>query len=700
MSLDSPQPRRIAPEGFRWRVVQGLVVGLIMGGGAFSALRLPSSSATPAGSEHVVEVPSGDRSTPANVLPRSMPSLSGRLVTFTETLSDGNQSIISHDLGTGKEAVIASPLSAPSVSIAGSPWVLVNSTYSQWIATDGQRSVPLPIGTSAVALSGGTAVSYRYNFDNVAFTLTTLSGGAELNAPLSAGPYYSQTVSLDISGTMVAVASTGRGLEIYDGATYVREVAVDSDCSVEKVQFVGSELKFFGRCIQGEIFVGSADRTGKNARQTRAFPPAGVNLGYYGVATSVALSTDVAAFIDGGFASLSVYDATAKSQPKVVYASSGTLAGVAMPDSTHVIFGESVVVDGKAVRRVLELNLRTGQLVKLVPGGQQDIVRPAANLNRDPDVFGGSVAYVSEVRGLSRLVTQSLAGGSPSVLTETSTGIGSARLGNDWAMYDERQGAVKAVRRTTRAVVPVTTPIDVPFAFQTTFDVRGNEAIVSTLSSGTLYYWAGIRDLASNRSIWSTPSLSDTEGKMDGPAVDASDVGFLFSRSMYGAAFGDAQGVVLRSLTGTETFTETTLVPSSNGWLTSPNNIRGYYYSEPKICRFPCADIERFTAPPGEWEQQVSAAVAGSKLLVVQASQYSSYQNYGIAAQPNRLVVFDRLNPTAAPTVLLEANGTFSQLRADGNDVVFSLRRFIAGVDVSTIYAYSATTGKLRAVTP
>jgi hypothetical protein len=697
MSFDSPQPRRINPEGFRWRVVQGLIVGLIMGGGAFAALRLPSSSATPAGSEHVVEVPTGDRSTPANVLPRSMPSLSGRLVTFTETLSDGNQSIISHDLGTGKEAVIASPLSAQSTSVSGAPWVLINSGNSQWIATDGDRSTPLPVGVAGVAVSGGTAASYRYAMDNVAFTLTTLSGGAEQKVSFPAGSSYSQTTAIDISGTLVAVFSTGRGIQIYDGATLVRAVPVEPYCTVERLQFVGSALRFVGRCGSNDINIGTADRTGTNPRQARVTLPDDVGFGY-GYSTSLALSSDATAFIDYGGSRLAVYDPSTSPKTKVVFSTSGTLAGVVMPDSTHVIFGESVVVDGKLVQRVLELNLRTGQLVKLVPGGQQDIVRPAANLNRDPDVFGGSVAYVSEVGGRSRLVTQPLAGGSAKVITETSTGIGSVRLGANWAVYGESQGTVIAVERTTGTRVLVATPPDLSYPFATTFDVHANEVIVSTVTSESLGYWSFIRDLASGRIVRATASSADGAGALEGPAVQASDAGFLFNRNMYGPS-GSTQGVVLRSLTGVETFAETNLVPSSNGWLTTSLGLGGYY-AQTGVCRFPCADVVRFDFGPTVWEGQVSSAVAGTKVLVVQASPYIGSPYTVLQRQPNRLAVFDRTDPSAPPIVLMESSGTFSQLRAEGTDIVFSLRRYVAGVDVSTVYAYSATTGKLRNVTP
>jgi hypothetical protein len=245
----------------------------------------------------------------------------------------------------------------------------------------------------------------------------------------------------------------------------------------------------------------------------------------------------------------------------------------------------------------------------------------------------------------------------------------------------------------------VATPPDLSYPFATTFDVHANEVIVSTVTSESLGYWSFIRDLPSGRTVRATASpTADGAGALEGPAVQASDAGFLFNRNMYGPS-GSTQGVVLRSLTGVETFAETNLVPSSNGWLTTSLGLGGYY-AQTGVCRFPCADVVRFDFGPTVWEGQVSSAVAGTKVLVVQASPYIGSPYTVLQRQPNRLAVFDRTDPSAPPIVLMESSGTFSQLRAEGTDIVFSLRRYVAGVDVSTVYAYSATTGKLRNVTP
>jgi hypothetical protein len=699
MSLNSPHSRRIAPEGLRWRVVQGLIVGLIMSGGAFAALRLPSSSATPPGSEIPVAVV-GDRSTPENVLPRSVPSLSGRIVTFTETLSNGDQSIISHDLGTGIESVIASPLSPSNLSVAGTPWTLINSSPDRtWAATDGTRSVALPDYTVFAAVSTGTAASIGSGgMPNTAFTLTTLSGGDQRLVAFPSASYYgyAQSRAVAIEGTSVAVISNSRGVDIFDGATWLRTIPLDNGCFPSDVQFVGSLLRFAGYCYSGEVIVGSADRLGTNVTIALVRLPDGTAFG--GGRVRTAFGPRTMSFVNGNGTGLVVYDPSTSPAFRTVYTTSGSLAGVGMPDDNKVIFGETVMnTDGRVEQRVLELYLRTGQLVKLVPGGQQDIVRPVPNLNRDPDVSAGTVAYVSQVDGRSRIVTRSLAGGSSQILTETSTGIGTVRLGSNWALYDEKLGDVVGVKRSNGARVSVAKPLEPPYGsgLFTTFDTRGNEAIVSTITSGSLAYWAFIRDLSSSRTTWSTPSSVDTY-TIDGPSVDASDAGFLVSRTIYGPN-GGSRGVVLRSLTGVETFSDSELTPSSNGWLTGPNGYGGIV-SEPKVCRFPCATIETFSPSPG-WESQDSIAVAGSKVLLIQTSPYFG-TNYGLDRAPTRVVAFDRKNPTAAPVVLMQASGTFSQLRADGDDIVFSLRRFVAGVDVSTVYAYNATTGKLRAVTP
>jgi hypothetical protein len=724
MSLDSPRRTRIYPEGFRWRVVQALVAGLVMSGGAVAALRLPDApaSATPPVASDRSEGRSDDRGRSkennnkdndkdnrggANAdLPRFAPSVSGNLVTFTQVHSGGSQSIIAYDLGTGRERVISSPATPQATSIAGSPWTIVQSSepfspINSYVAANGAQTVPIGSGRLA-AVSGDVAVTSTYAFSNsAAFTLTSLTNGSQMDASFPDTGYYSEASALAVSGTsVVAARNYPLGLSFFTGANHTGTVSVNEpNCSIDTVRFEGSAVRFAGRCYSAPyLMVGVCNLPCTTSPMTTRVET-GDYFSYAPYQPTTALAGSAVAFFNADRTMLSVYDPSRGPTPHVMYQTSGALIGLGLQSPTVAIFSENVFENGQYRQVVLRLDLSTGALTRLTSKGSVAVPRPQRSVASAADVRQGTVSYVVEANGVAKLTLQPL-NGSATVLSDVVTGVMQTRLDTQWVLWGDAAGGVVGRSLIDNRQVVVAEPSNFAYGIPARFDVRGNEAIVSTITAnGALPYSTIVRNLATGQVVRNALEATGTGETSEGVSVEASDAGFLFDRYSY-TPFGLQSGIVLRTVTGQEEF-----IPNDNpyigrsvvsdGWIAS----NWYDYNTGNgttICRFPCSTETRISYD--NTSSQSGIAVAGTKVALTLTSYIMQGQSYG--ASPTRVVAFDRNNPSAAPVVLMEANGTFSELRADGNDMVFSLRRFVAGVEVSTVYAYDATTGRLRALTP
>jgi hypothetical protein len=724
MSTNSPRGTRIYPEGFRWRVVQALIAGLVMSGGAVAALRLPdtSASAAPTSNERADEKSNDKNEKDKNEkgrdekdrddrrgggavveLPRYAPSVSGNLVTFTQVNSGGSQSIIAYDLNTGRERVISSPATPQATSLAGSPWTIVQSSdpfssFSSYVAANGSRTIPIGSGRVA-AVSGDVAVTSTYAFvNNAAFTLTSLTNGSQVDVPFPDTPYYSEASALDVSGTsVVAARNYPLGLLFYTGANHTSTVNVnESNCSIDVVRFVGASVRFAGRCYTAPyLMVGVCNLPCTSSPTTTRIDTADY-LSYAPYQPTSALAGTAVAFFNSDKTMLSVYDPARGPTPRVVYQTSGALIGLGMQSSSVAIFSENVLVGGQYRQEVLRLDLTSGALTRLTSKGPVAVTRPQPSMASAADVRQGTVSYVVEANGRAKLALQPLNGGA-TVLSDVATGVMQTRLDTQWVLWNDAVGGVVGRSRVDNRQVTVAEPSSFGYTIPARFDVRGNEAIVSTITAnGSLPYATIVRNLTTGQVVRNALDASQTS---EGVTVEASDSGFLFDRYDY-TSFGQQSGIVLRTVTGQEEY-----LPNDNpyisrsvvsdGWIASS----WYDYNTGNgttICRFPCSTETRFSYDNNS--SQSGIAVAGSKVALTLTSYVLQGPSYG--PLPVRVVAYDRNNPGAAPVVLMEANGTFSELRADGNDMVFSLRRFVAGVEMSTVYAYDATTGRVRALTP
>ncbi len=706
----------IVAAGFRWRTVQALLAGMLLG-------IVPMSQAGASPDDRVPDAPEAQR---------MWPSISGDLVTFTQRDGAGVYSLLSHQLSTGRERVIASPVTGEVASQAGTPWVLTtldgntaNPVFSA-VSTSGRVETPTPTGGRARISGNLLATSGVVTFEptSTAYTLHNLVTAEVLTASFPT-PRVPVASSIDIAGNRVALLGAPEGfgfgygnaseVSLFEGTTRVstHNTGFVNGCTPLSVRLSGDKVFLTGMCFAPLAMEPTA------AVWSCTWPCASLSAPHIRELTPGAFldlaplnqpefSNGRAALVDRDHQIIWLYDAAQNGPLPVLYRSSGSIDR-AQISGNKMVFSERTGLNGQVRSDLYVVNIDTGSLKQLTPAGPRSIQRPTPGpILHDPDISGGTISYVTDTLSSSQVWTQSLGSGARMLVTQTATPVGSSRLSSEFVMWNELIASGDTVRAKSRGSGPaftVTPPAsDVPTfpnqIWRSSFDVEGSRAIVaSQLTDGAVNFTVAAGRLTN---LPLTPvALATTQGQSStntGP-VQAGSFGVSWTRLQWSVE-GGRYGIGTVSTTGQQSFIEIPgTVAVGAHWTRRGNriasvspNFTGHIV---QWCSLPCEGFSFHTlfdaaTPDGP------PVLVGSKLLYRSNTQLLGPTVDGVPRHTQiRMIDLDR---PGLPILVADGSSRYSDLRIDGNTVVWSQVGYVHGVKVGQLYSYDVGTRVLSTI--